>query len=228
MVKSNLFVIVIVVFFISCTQKRNDIYEIIPKESPLDIDFLRSSEMVFKLENGWTVLYDLDKSLKNGEYNPHLLFYDEENHLTSASYFLSEDIINYEDNTIYAYINDYRKQRKSAYRNDIPNNIEIKYFNYKSERPKITSRKLGVIDSLIYNSKDYSVSFIMENDSLSHMYKKIPLYKIHFNYWMNNLSIREVDKDSWIIVNYFFISKEQIDYFYKETVLGGNIKTKNN
>src|SRR5690554_2384041 len=116
MVKSNLFVIVIVVFFISCTQKRNDIYEIIPKESPLDIDFLRSSEMVFKLENGWTVLYDLDKSLKNGEYNPHLLFYDEENHLTSASYFLSEDIINYEDNTIYAYINDYRKQRKSAYR----------------------------------------------------------------------------------------------------------------
>lgn len=222
MVKNNILIYVFILIFTGCVQKHNDIYGIFPKNSSLKLDLLRSSQLILNTDNGWVILYDLDKSLKDGEFNPHLLFYDKKNNLKSSCYFLSGDILKYENNTIYANINNYRKQRRSAYRNDLPDNIKIEYLNNKEENPAVTSREIGEIDSLIYYKESNTFDFVINNDSLSDIYKDIPLYKVHFNYWQNNVRIKEIDKDNWIILNNFQISKEQIDSFFKNVILNSS------
>lgn len=222
MVKNNLLFLLCTIMFISCVQKKNDVYETFAKGSSLNIDLLRTSELLLKSNNNLIVLYDLDKSLHEGEYNPHLLFYDNQNKLLSASYFLSGDIYKYKNNTIYAYANKYRKERKRAYRNELPDNIKIEYLNNEEKEHAATSRKIGTIDSLIYYKENKTVDFIMSNDSLSNVYKNIPLYKIHFNYWSNNISIIEIDNDDWIILNDFEISQKQLDYFFINEILNTN------
>nr|WP_298000878.1 hypothetical protein [uncultured Flavobacterium sp.] len=223
MVKNSILIFVLILGLLtSCVQKHNDIYEVFPQGSSLNIDLLRTSQLFLLTDNGWVVLYDLDKTLKDGEYNPHLLFYDKNNNLISSSYFLSEDILKYENNIVYANINSYRKKRKSAYRNDLPNGIKIKYLNNEEENPAITSRTIGIIDSLIYYKENNTIDFVMSNDSLSNVYKSIPLYKIHFNYWSRNINLIEIDNEGWIILNDFEISKEQIDNFFINKILNNN------
>lgn len=166
-IKNNIISFLCVPFLlVACISTDNDIYKKIPKGSSLDIEKIKASEAIFKTNFGFVLIYNLVEK-GDDEYNPHLLFFDRKNRLISASYFLSEDVYDYQNNVITAYLNEHRLQRHTAFRNEVPEGIIINYKDYTFSYPSSKNVYKGVLDSLSYNKKNNTVDFFFKRFNLS-------------------------------------------------------------
>lgn len=187
-----------VIIFSSCLNisKENDIYSYISKGSVLNLELLKKSTSILIYSEGYIVIFDLSTLNKKDSYDPHLLFFNKEGVMLSASYFCSENIYDFEDGKILAYLNQHRCQRKRAFRNDVPNNIEIVYKNYKNNKnPSIIYKKNKKIGFLKYNFESNEVTIISKKEQNKNRVFKFPLYKITYNYDSLEIIINDVIND---------------------------------
>jgi hypothetical protein len=214
--KNRLYLIFICLFLNSCIADKYDVYEKVPKDSLIDIDLIRESESIFKTDFGIVLMYNL-KEKGDDEYNPHLLFFDKNSKLTSACYFLSENIYNYNENVIYSYLNDYRKQRESRFRSDIPVGIDIKYIKYSFSEPSSRYIDVGTLNNIKYDKNNNSVNFSLKNtNSKESKYENIPLYKLTYNYKEEEIIINDTYNNEDRVFQVFKVKKELLDTFFKE------------
>lgn len=207
---NKLYFIIFFVLFNFCTVEKFDIYEKVPKGTLLNIELIRSSNMIFKSKLGVILMYNLTEKYSE-EFNPHLMFFEDKK-LVSSSYFFSENIYDYKDNEITAYLNDNRLKRKNIYRTDLPEGFKINYKRYKVNFPHGSQLKQGVIESIKYNSSNNTADFILKGENIK---KNIPLYKITYNYNKEEMIINNTYDDEIRESEIFKVSHKILDAYFK-------------
>lgn len=204
--------------FNSCVSEKNDIYEKFPKNTLLNFELVIQSDAIIKTDIGFILMYNMREKYSE-EYNPHLLFFDNKKKLVSACYFLSENVFNYENKIITAYLNKNREHRKSIYRNDIPKDIRIRYKKYETEYPHGPSIEKGILGNIEYNKQNSTVDFKLK-DSVNHLksYKSIPLYKLTYDFDKEKIVINNTHKDKIREREIFKVSKIQLTRFFYDVL----------
>ncbi len=198
------------ILFCSCVNEKFDIYEKVPKGTLLNINLIKESNALFKSKSGIILMYNFTEEYSE-EFNPHLMFFDDKK-LIASSYFISENVYDYKDNEIIAYLNNNRLKRKGIYREDLPKGFKISYKEYKVDFPHGSTSKEGVIENIKYNSSNNTVDFILKGESIS---KNIPLYKITYNYNKEEITVNDTYEDEVREGKVFKVSSQILDAYFK-------------
>jgi hypothetical protein len=207
---SKISFVIAFLLFSSCVNEKFDIYQKVPKGTLLDMNLIKESNALFKSKSRVILMYDFTEKYSE-EFNPHLMFFDDKK-LVSSSYFLSENVYDYKENEVTAYLNNNRLKRKGIYRTDLPEGFKINYKKYKVDFPHGSISKQGVLENIEYNSSNNTVDFILKGGNIN---KNIPLYKITYNYNKEEITINNTYEDETREGEVFKVSTQILDAYFK-------------
>ena len=163
-IKTNFLFIAILVLiglFSSCIYKDNDVFNKFEKGSKLTYGMLNKTDQIFLLDTVIVLLVRTNKS--DFSYAKHLLFYDKNLYLFSATYLPSNKIDSIKDGGIFCGLNEYAYQKRNLYRNILPLNLKFHFTNL--ERSTIIFHdKIVTKIEIDSNNLDVTLTFIYPND----------------------------------------------------------------
>lgn len=164
--------------------------------------------MLFKTNQGIALMYDFTEEYSD-EFNPHLLFFKDRK-LLASSYFVSENIYDYRDDTIIAYLNENRLKRQNIYRNDVPKDLRIEYIKYDTDYPHGANTEEGFVSKIKYN-KNETITLVLKDGST---YDNIPLWKITYDYKREKIFINSTYSAKIRKSKVFIVSKNILDNYF--------------
>lgn len=230
------FILIFLLAFLNCTTKpNNDIYRKYPKGIKLNKDIVEKAEQFYKVNS--ELILVVNNSTDIEYYNAHLLFFNEDLELENATYFSSEKIEDIKNNFIYAFLNEEREKRRSAFINDAPDKYKIIYQIFEGGSGQKSNK---IIDSIIIDSNKLNlVMFVrLSNDFYSGVnwdinkvnsinsqeYTKrdtlvFALSLLHFDFKNRRISFRENSlKNSLIWDNMIFTELKEFEKFYSNLI----------
>jgi len=232
----TIFSIFIVCFLVlqSCIKKyREDIYQQIPLNSKLTKETIVNSNQIFQTQGDLILLFNASKEADY--YDPHLLFYNNENILYSACYYASERIDSIKKNVIHGLLNYERDKRKHRYRNDLPSKYTLNLTSYRGVSTRFGNKiieEIKISDSSmtaqfkVIEAKNYHIltgkNLNDVNPNLLKLFtlKNTVMYKISdllFDSKNGTIQIRRLNEKNEMINEFLIVKNAQImDSFFED------------
>ena len=222
-----------------------DIYNTLSKGSFLTIDILKEANQILRCKNDLILVYDFtDKSEE--DYNPHLLFYNEELKLYSSCFLPSIKVDSISDKfELFIKPKESLKKKSKWFRNDLPKKykfiIQKKENDYNLAGGKISNK---IIDSIKYIPNNDVILYVKKSkdlyagihyefnkvrpDSLKLNYTeldiiKFPLFELIFNNTYNTISthfyenkVNRNESINYKISDIYLIDSIALNNFYNQ------------
>ncbi|OYU82703.1 MAG: hypothetical protein CFE24_14470 [Flavobacterium sp. BFFFF2] len=139
-----------------------------------------------------------------------------DNILRCASYFLSEDIFYINNsNIIYAYKNTNRDKGACYFKSDLPNEVDLKYLDYKQEFPNSRFYDCDTIVDIIFNKNENTIDLKFKTKlELNKVYKNIQTYKFSYKYFAGELILNETFKHNNRLFTIFKVDQVILDRYF--------------